>query len=151
MTRTPPSVSNFGPEIMHALIEGSKRRLEIPLSWRKCVAFRQRVNQLRAAMRAENHQFVRVVALTKVTIEWPPDTATKRAPNGVRFPTNAETICKLIIAPADQDFALALAKVGLEVPKLDAPPVNTGPVADDADTESVEDMLQRLAAREETT
>ena len=45
------SISSFGPEIMAALLQGSKRRVDLKLPYRTAIQFRRRVHELRSRMR----------------------------------------------------------------------------------------------------
>jgi len=114
-----PSVESFGPELMTALLEGSKARFVIPgLSYRNCVKFRQRIYQLRKAMIDAKHEAVTSVARTRIQIVWPQDTPTHKSRKGLKWPTDRSTICDLIISPHDSEFADALKRAGIKSPDL---------------------------------
>lgn len=117
--RAPKPIESFGPEILQALIEGSKREINITLPYRKAVYFRSRVNALRYEMRAQKHHLYPVVSQATVRIVWDKDVTEKKSPTNVRFPANKDTSVKLIISPADAEFSEALKAAGIEVKPLD--------------------------------
>jgi hypothetical protein len=131
-TRLPKPVESFGPEILQALIDGSKREITVELPYRRAVLFRSRVNSLRAAMRQTKHELYPVVSQATVRILWGEDAGMtpvveKKSSTNVRFPANKNTIVKLVITPADAEFGDALKKAGVEVKPLSPDPVpNTG-------------------------
>jgi hypothetical protein len=119
-TRASKPVESFGPEVLQALIEGSKREIVLELPYRKAAFFRQRVNALRAEMRKQNHQLYPVVSQATIRVIWGeeagfPPTQERRSSTNVRFPADKNTKVKLIIAPADSEFAEALKRAGVEV------------------------------------
>lgn len=126
--RTPRGVESFGPEVFEALIEGSKREIVLELPYKKAVAFRQRANSLRAAMREAGHEKYKIVAQTTLRIVWGRDagydeTAEKRSSQNVRFPVSKLVPAKLIISPADNEFGEALRKAGVTIKPLGADPI----------------------------
>lgn len=131
-TRAPKSIESFGPEIFEALIEGSKREIVLELPYKKAVAFRQRANALRAAMREAGHEKAKIVAQTTLKIVWGKEagfeeTLEKRNTQNVRFPISKTTPAKLIICPADAEFGDALRKAGVELRPLSAKPETSDP------------------------
>lgn len=150
MTHKAKPVDAFGPEIMQALIEGSKRRIEIKMPIRKAVLFRQRTNQLRHAMRASNHPMVPVVSQTKVSILWGEAAGLtpveeKKSRTNVRWPKDPNVEVKLVISPADSEFTDMLTKAGVTLK-----PLTQDPVADIASTDAptMEDVLANYVGRD---
>lgn len=147
-TRMPKPVSSFGPEILQALIEGSKREIVLPLPYRKAVFFRQRVNALRAEMRRQNHELLGVVSQTTVRILWGEDAGLppvpeKKSSTNVRHPTDKNVKVHLIISPADKEFSEALKAAGVEVK-----PIAPDTVPNTGSTEPVEDILANYLKEE---
>lgn len=128
-TRPPKPIESFGPELLAALIEGSKRPVVLKLSWNKAAHFRQRVNQLRNAMRLKDHPQYRAVSQAKVSISWPEGTKTKKYPGGNVWPEDPMTLCTLTISPQDSEFKDILEAAGVKVRELtpDSPPPRTVP------------------------
>lgn len=153
-TRAPKGVESFGPEIFEALIEGSKREIILELPYKKAVAFRQRMNSLRAAMRESGHEKSKIVAQTTIRILWGKDagydndTAEKRSSQNVRAPISKMTPSKLVISPADSEFSEALRKAGVTIKPLGTDAPATVPV--DAPARDIgSDILQRFLAGED--
>lgn len=117
----PRNPESFGPELLAALIEGSRRTLELELpEYRKGVFLRQRLHQLRTAMDRTKHPMASLVQKTKLSLLYGkeagyPDVLEERRKNGIRFPTDPSVPCKLILSPRDSEFAAALAKAGVVV------------------------------------
>lgn len=132
-TRAPKPVESFGPEILQALIEGSKREIILDLPYRKAVFWRQRINALRAEMRRQGHSLYKVVSQATVTVRWGKDAGLeevteRKSSTNVRFPANKEVPAKLIITPADKELGEALKKAGVELKTLTPDPEsNTEP------------------------
>lgn len=129
--RSPRPVESFGPEIFQALVEGSKRKIELELPYDKAIYFRLRVNQLRHQMRSQGHPLYSVASQAKVTISWPEGTHIRKSSKGVRIPVDPKTLVRLTIAPADSEFAEALSKVGVNVPTLSPDTIVSHPIDDD--------------------
>lgn len=115
--RSPTPVSSFGPELLNALIQGSKQRFEIKdVSYREAVKFRMRCHQLRHRMRVENHQLAEVVAKTRIQIVWDTNVIeTLYSKKRVPYPKSADAKVDVIIEPHDSEFRNALAAAGIVV------------------------------------
>jgi hypothetical protein len=147
-TRAPKPVESFGPEVLQALIEGSKREIVLELPYRKAVFFRQRVNALRAEMRRQNHEMYKIVSQATVRILWGadaelPDVPERRSLTNVRFPMNKNIPAKLVITPADKEFGEALKRAGVEVK-----PLTPDPIPNTRTTEPSEDILESYLKEE---
>lgn len=156
-TRTPPPVTSFGPEIMAALLRGSKERFEIPMPYRDAIKFTMRIHSLRHAMRTEGHEQVNVVSMTKVRVLWgeraglPPVPERKNSRN-VPYPENSDIPAKVVIEPHDREFAQALIAAGIKADELKADPLldftpspNTNGTVPDAD-----DYLDQVLSSKKT-
>ena len=113
MPRPVPRVESFGPGIMAALLEGAKTGLSLDLPYRKAVQFRQRLYQLRAAMRAEGHSEYKLVSRVRVTITWDPATNTVVSSKNVPIPRDRQTLVRVDVAPLDSEFDDALLRAGI--------------------------------------
>jgi hypothetical protein len=111
-------VESFGPEIFQALVEGSKRRIELRLPYAKAVYFRMRVNQLRNQMRLQGHEGYSAVSQARLTIAFDSATPIRKSRRGVRIPMDVNVPVTLIISPSDSEFADILAQAGVMVPQL---------------------------------
>lgn len=152
MTRTPRPVESFGAEVMQALIEGSKKRIVLTLPYRKAVFFRQRVNQLRVAMRDMKppHSLYKVVSTTSLSIEWDANTETKKNVKNVRRPASMDAPVRLIISPADSEFGDALRKAGVTIKPLTEDPIVVPPPIEHTPSPKAEgDVLAEYVRDEE--
>lgn len=146
--RIPKPIESFGPEVFQALIEGSKKEIRLPLSWRKACYWRHRANALRAEMRRQNHPQYKVMSGATLRIEIPPGTDIKKSSRNVSCPKSPEAPVFLVISPADAEFGEALRKVGVEIKPLELTKPNTETpslVAPDPGPESdiLSDFLKR--------
>jgi len=126
MTRKPPALSSFAPEILATLIEGSRRTIELEMPYSEAVVMRMRLHSLRARMRLDGHALLDIVQGAKVTISWSLDTKVRESTRGVRYPAEPGTVVKLIIAPQDLKFTEAIRKAGIAV----EPPPAIAAIAD---------------------
>lgn len=113
--RNKAPIESFGPELFNALIEGSKRTIDIPTIYRQAVVFRIRAHQLRHRMREDNHPLYSVAARTRITITWDANTETVINKKKIKFPKDPNTPVVLTIAPHDSQFAAALSAAGIDV------------------------------------
>lgn len=129
MKRSSTPIESFGPEVLNALIEGSKRRLEVSLPYRQCLALRQRMHKLRALMARERHPLHRAVSRTRIQIVWgkkagfPSDVPENVSSKNVAQPKDLGTPAKLILAPHDSEYQEALIKAGISVEQLTHDPL----------------------------
>jgi hypothetical protein len=96
--KTNRSVSSFGPELLAALIRGGEKTLAVPMpSFEAAFALRQRLYELRKALRSENH----------------PDCA-RAYRASIALPTKeGDGSSVLTIRPKDEEFTAALRAVGI--------------------------------------
>jgi hypothetical protein len=141
MTRKPPAISSFAPEILATLIEGSRRIIELEMPYSEAVVIRMRMHSLRARMRLDGHTLLNIVQGAKITIVWPEGTEVRESSRGVRYPKDPKTMVKLTVTPQDLHFTKAIKKAGISV---DLPP--STPVLDTG-TETpdhvIEDFLRQ--------
>lgn len=116
-------VVSFGPELMAALVQGSKDEKIVSMPYKEAVVARARMHSLRAAMRKEKHPLADIVAIAKVTIRWGPEVATSTSRKGVKYPTDNNSIVDLVISPRDSTFRKAFEKAGIKVEQPEATPV----------------------------
>lgn len=122
-------VASFGSEIMQALLRGAREHFAVgPLPYRKAVSFAQRVNQLRSAMRNEDHEHNALVAKARVRVVWGEKAGytkvlEKHNSRNVPSPLDLDTPAKLIIEPHDREFNEVLVKSGIRAEDLTDDPV----------------------------
>jgi hypothetical protein len=106
-TKSKTPVVSFGPQLMAVLLKGSRERVELDFTSEpsRAVAMAFRLNQLRQAMRAENHEHAKLVYRAKVL--------------AVRDGNNKPT-GQLIVSPKDAEFESALVAAGVELPSAPA-------------------------------
>src|SRR5687768_4773528 len=88
-------IESFGPELMTALLAGSKGEVRLPMPYRTAVNFRRRIHQLRARMREENHPQRGLVERAQVRILWGKDAGLdpvelKRTDNSNKTPVDLD-------------------------------------------------------------
>lgn len=140
--RPPKPVESFGPELFQALVDGSKREIILKLPYDQAVRFRLRINQLREAMRQVEHPKYLAVSQARITIKWPPDTATRKYPGGNLWPVNKKVLCDVIVSPNDFEFRSALQSAGVTI--QDTP--STIPQAEEVKEE--QDILAEFLRKE---
>jgi hypothetical protein len=120
MTRPPSKtpIESFGSELFTALIEGSKRKIEIQTTYRTAVKIRLRVHQLRARMREESHPLYSVAARTRVTISWA-NTIEVTSHTKAKFPKDLNAPVTLTFAPQDSEYGDIFKKAGVTVVPVD--------------------------------
>jgi hypothetical protein len=112
-------VAAFGPEMMAALIRGSRETLQVSIpTYRAAVRFQQRLQMLRGAMRAEKHNLATVVARTRISIKWGreaglPDVETRYTNQNNAVPADRNTPCVVTLSPQDSEFREAIVKAGI--------------------------------------
>src|SRR5678816_2029259 len=86
-------VESFGPELLAALLSAATGELRpIRLPYNKAVRFRQRLYQLRHAMRKSNHEKYHLVCRVRITISWSDEVETELKGEH-RIPINKHTPC----------------------------------------------------------
>lgn len=107
-------VAAFGPELLAALIEGSRRRLEIPMKTHREIAWlQQRIHMLRGAMGKEKHPQYTLVQRARTSRQWDEPEGTPRSKDGK--PTRMASNFRLIIEPNDVQFVDALKAAGIDL------------------------------------
>ena len=101
---------------MALLLKGALEKVELPMSWNRAVRLRQRIYQLRTAMKSLEppHDKYSLVARVRITIELPPGTPEKRSGNNL-VPVDGKTLAKLILRPNDSEFDDVFDKAGVEL------------------------------------
>jgi len=128
MSRQKPPIQSFGNELLTALTEGGRRKIELSLSYRDAVSLRARLYKLRNLMVSDKHPLAEIVAKARIQILWgpriglPPVDELVSSKN-VSRPRDPGTECRLIISPHDSEFAEALRKAGVQVPDLHNDPL----------------------------
>jgi hypothetical protein len=109
--RSPQPVSSFGPELLAALIKGSKEPVVIKLANRtQGRTLQLRIQMLRGAMQREGHPMYAIVTRVKTSLKW-----------GNRLSPDLETDVKgikaaeLHLIPRDSEFGDAIRRAGVEV------------------------------------
>lgn len=124
MPRNPPPLSSFGPELQTALRKGIDREYRITFaSHDMATRFKQRVNQLRQAMKHENHA------------DW-------KNLYRVGLYNDRRDSRVVIIAPKDYEFNSFLDAAG--VPDLPPTPPKESATAIPGPSGSVDDFLAEL-------
>lgn len=123
--RPPKPVESFGPQLLAALLEGAKREVVLPLTYRQAVHFMQRIHELRAAMRRTKHPEYTAAAQARFNLSWPDDTPVKKSSRNVTIPVNPNTPCTLKLMPADSEYTAVLQKAGVTVPELKHDPTQS--------------------------
>lgn len=104
-------VDSFGPELMAALVKGSREIITIPCPDAATLLFlQQRIHMLRGAMGREKHPNYTLVQRARTSRMWD-------EPDGKRVakPTKAATNFRLIIQPNDHQFADLIKQAGVDV------------------------------------
>jgi hypothetical protein len=144
--RTKYPIESFGPEIMAALLRGSRERVDIPLeTYRKGAGLQRRIHHLRKLMRDQNHPQANIVSRTRTSLLWGrragyEDVEEKINSNGVHYPTDRSCPVILRLAPFDSEFTDALTKAGISLPEIGEPP--TAPPAQEEVDDYLEDILR---------
>lgn len=128
MSKPIHTVDHFGPEIMAALLRGSKESFAVSMPYREAVRFHMRLNSLRKAMRETEHEKYPVVAKTKIRIVFGKDAGFPEVPvtrnsKNTAHPVDRSTPSKVIIEPHDREFAAALEKAGITADELQGDPL----------------------------
>ncbi len=139
MPRTPNNspVSTYGPELLAALLRGSKEVFEIRLPYREAVKLRARIHSLRAAMKREGHAMAPVAARTRCQIRFGdaanlPDVPFHHSHSGEPIPDDRGVPAKLIISPYDSEFRAAMESAGLRIEEALLGPARAPHTATDA-------------------
>lgn len=135
MSRPKPPITSFGPQLLGALIKGSKEPIVLTLSYREASVMRRRLYELRNRLREEKHELAPIVENVRIFIEWGPSinfpTIEERVSSkSVRSPRNPNATVRLTIRPADSEFREALQRAGVDAHELTDDPVTQDEFAD---------------------
>ena len=101
-------VSQFGPEMLEAFRTATTRPIVLPpMSKSESTAFVHRMNQLRVALREEDHHYSPFAERVSIS----------RKKNEVTNP-NVPATYTITLAAADYKFAQMLAEAGVKLPEL---------------------------------
>ena len=113
MTSRSPPIESFGPELLAALIRGSREEVVVRFAtWKKAKAFQIRAMHLRRVMKDEKHPLYPIVARARISLDWV-------NPNGLRVPghkcppTNPPTTAT--IRPHDDQYSTELREAGITI------------------------------------
>lgn len=129
MAKTPPRkfpVVSFGPELLAAVIRGSREKIDIRLpSYKKAVRLQQRIAMLRKAMREEHHPLAEVATRARCSVIWgaeggfkPEETSANQ--KGAKFPVDRDCPALLRIWPQDSEFRKAFNAAGISDSDIEA-------------------------------
>lgn len=110
-------VSSFGPEIMAALVKGSKERIVLQFpNQAAAITFQHRIHTLRSSMRKEDHPACELVSRARASRVY----GKKLGPEYADDP-DGKRACHLVIQPNDLQFADVVKAAGVEIdpPKVD--------------------------------
>lgn len=142
--RTKMPIESFGPELFNALIEGSKRKVELNTDYKTAVKLRMRIHQLRARMREESHPLYPIAAKAHLTISWPDSIETLTSYKKIHHPKNPKSPVTLTISPHDSEYGDIFKDAGIDVLPIDHN-LFTDTVSPNGDTDSpptLEDLLK---------
>lgn len=120
MSPRKPPIQSYGNELLAALTEGGRRKIELELPYRDAIALRARLYKLRHLMLTEHHPLADIVARARIQVRWGPSIGDAPVPEthnskNVPRPSNPNTHSRLIISPHDSEFAEPLRKAGVQV------------------------------------
>lgn len=110
-------IESFGPEILAALIKGSKETVTIPFpSYRHAYHFTMRLSQLRSQMALQKHPLSSVVMRTKFSLDWgqhQTEAGTRYNHRRAAIPVDRNIATTVILSPRDSEFTSALKRAGI--------------------------------------
>lgn|SRR5262245_16675457 len=137
--KRPRPVESFGPELFAALLAASTKEVRIPMTYRQGVRFRQRIHQMREAMRLSRHPKYETCTRVRIGIELPSDCVTMKSGRH-RVPTDRGIMVTVVLSPNDSEFSDILSKAGVQLPsEIES---ETSPVLDrEYDLSTLESMF----------
>jgi hypothetical protein len=143
-------ISSFAPELMEVLKRGSRERIVMLFSSEKggrpaATKLRSRIHQLRAAMRAEDHDDYQIVAKAYCQLFWGDKAVAQGAPPDWADDASASKGALLIISPRDSEFTNIL-RGAIGKPSIAEPP----PKAIEEEDDEWEDLMDELKEIEES-
>jgi len=139
-------VEAFGPKLMALLMKGALEKVELPMSWNRAVRLRQRIYQLRTAMKSMTppHDKYSLVARVRITIEQDLSVPMKRSGNNL-VPVDGKSPARLVLRPNDSEFDDVLDTAGVTIHEPIVETAAESSVPDAPDQMSVlEDILKDL-------
>lgn len=121
------SVESFGPQVMQLLLHGAKGLSEFDLPWNQAIRLRQRIYQLREAMRREKHELYPLVSKVKLNIPEHPD---PRKPP----PSGKLTSVHCILGPGDHEYEGLISELGITPTQNEAVEVSSDLSGTDLDS-----------------
>ena len=121
MTKKAQPIESFGPEMMAALLKGSREKLTLEFpAYRSAVYFMARIHLLRKQMREANHPEYNIAARARVSLSFGPDAGypeveIKLDSQGGKRPVDREVPAKITISPHDSEFGDVLKNAGVEI------------------------------------
>lgn len=110
-------VSSYGPELMAALVKANREVVTLDFPNRRIAAkFQLRINQLRAAMRSENHRDYPLAARVVCSLLWGDRAAKPEDPTGEKF-------ARIVLKPRDSEFTEILTNAGVKLDALKEDPL----------------------------
>lgn len=138
------SIESFGPELLAALVKGSREPVTVKVPYRTAIALTQRLNKLRYIMQHKGHSLYSIVARVKITTAWgeraglPPADEVRSRKNVAR-PVDPEAPSVLTLSPHDSEFTDALRAAGVAPVEL-----RDDPIEEISPTPTIEDLLANL-------
>lgn len=119
-------VESFGPELLQALMAGALGEVKLKMPYGRAARFRQRIYQLRHAMRQAGHEKYELCSRVRISIVWS---------DGSGIDTHARPDrgreALVVLSPHDSEFSSALLDAGLGISLPSAPPIEA-PSLDEA-------------------
>lgn len=145
-------IESFGPEILAALIKGSKEPVVIRFpTYRQAYSFTMRLSQLKAQMLLQKHALGSVVQRAKPSLDWgqhlDPPVATKYGHHKTASPINHATPTTCTISPRDSEFEEALKAAGITPAELKRDVLDDVPTSPQRQDEH--DFLDQFMTKEE--
>ena len=138
--KTARPVESFGPELFELLKRAATTRIDFQLSYRRATRLRQRLYQLREAMRLASHEQYNLVSRVRITVDWPDDTPVVKAGRN-NVPRDKNVLCEVILRPNDSEFSDLLDLAGIT---LHLPPTQDSAAAPAEFESGIESLLDDL-------
>jgi hypothetical protein len=141
-------IESYGPELLQALLKGSRTTVKLTTTYRRGVVFRRRLNELRSVMREQKHPLAPVVARAKVELEYGRRAGRAHVPErqssrNVRYPVDPNVPAVITIKPHDSEFRDQLIAAG--VPSGD---LTSDPLEEIGTEPGLEEILEDFDKRE---
>lgn len=146
--KAPRPVESFGPELLAALLKGATEEVHVPMTWRQAIRFRQRVHQMREAMRRTSHPKYELCTKVRISIDFPPDTPTTKSGRHL-VPVDRGIPVKLVLSPNDSEFGPLLLAAGIR--PLDEVEAATEPLGPEPTLDTLEAMFGDIPKTEDAS